>query len=154
MANITRQDVERLLQQKLAELNHMEITLKKEFTSIVDASLEYLIKSDILPNKYSRALQLIDRLSKGTIKSAISRGLGSIIGHAITFDTIRATHAAMEEVLKWLDNTNEQDPDKIGYIIDEYIRFYSVYYGEDSTLEDSSILKQFEPDLAFRKYRK
>ncbi|CAF1556089.1 unnamed protein product, partial [Rotaria sordida] len=100
MSNISREDVERLFQQKLAELNHMEITIKEEFTPIVDACLKYFIQCGIVPKPYSRGIQLIDLLSKGTIRSAISRGLSSIIGLAITFDTVRATHAAMEAVLK------------------------------------------------------
>ncbi|CAF0901486.1 unnamed protein product [Adineta steineri] len=154
MANISRQDVERLFQQKLAELNHMEITLKEEFTPMIDAVFEFCIYSKYTQTQYSHIIQLIDRLSKGAIRSAISRGLSSIISHALTFDTIRATYAAMETVLKWLDNTNEQDPDKIGYIIDEYIRYYSFFYGENFFSEDASILKQLESDLAFQKYHK
>ena len=58
----------------------------------------------------------------------------------------------MESVLKWLEKTNEQDPNKIGYIIDEYLRYWSFYYAEDYYFEDVSALKQFEPDLEFRKY--
>ncbi len=59
----------------------------------------------------------------------------------------------MESVLKWLDSTNEKDPNKIGYIIDEYIRYWIFYYAENYYWKDPSALKQFEPDLEFRKYK-
>jgi hypothetical protein len=154
MSNISREDIERIFQQKFDKLNHMEITGKQEFPAMVDVCLKYFIHAGILPERYSRALQIIDLLSRGVIRSAISTRIGSALALGMVSNTTRATHAAMEDVLKWLDKTNEQDPDKIGYIIDEYIRYWSFYFSEDYHLEDPSALKQFEPDLEFRKYKR
>ncbi|CAF0913509.1 unnamed protein product [Adineta steineri] len=134
MSDTTREDIERMFQQKLAELDHREITMKEEFVPIVDAFLKFC-------NDYTRI-----------IKSAISRGISSVFGVAMTFDTKQATRAAMESVLQWLYRTNEQDPDKIGYIIDQYMRYWLFYHAENYHLEDPSALRQFEPDLEFRNY--
>jgi hypothetical protein len=60
----------------------------------------------------------------------------------------------MENVLQWLERTNEQDPGKIGYIIDQYIRYWTFCFSENYYMEDPSALKQFEPDLEFRHYHK
>jgi len=154
MSNLSRQDVERIFQQKLAELNHIQVTTKQEFGAVVDTCFKYFIDKRIAPKRYSYILQLIDLISKGVIRSAISREVGAVFGLAITFDTIRATSAAMENVLQWLERTNEQDPDKIGYIIDQYIRYWTFYFSENYYMEDPSALKQFEPDLEFRHYHK
>lgn len=154
MSNISREKVEQNFREKLAQLNHMEITLKQEFIPIIDACLSYFNRRDLIPKPYSTILQLIDDISKGIIKSVIVRGISSLFAMSITFDTYQATQAAMESVLKWLETTNEQDSDKIGYIIDEYLRYWSFYYAEDYYFEDASALKQFEPDLEFRKYAK
>lgn len=154
MADPSRQDIERIFQEKFAALNHLEITTKETFAPLVDACLQFFIQSKKLPQPYSQIVERIDTISKGAIRSAISRGIASAIGAALTIDTYKATHAAMEDVLKWLDKTNEQDPEKIGYIIDQYIRYWSFYFSEDYHLEDPSALKQFQPDLQFRKYKK
>lgn len=154
MSNITREDIERIFQQKLAELNHMEITAAPEFSAIVDTCLKFFIKSGMVSKQYSDMLKFIDRISKGMIRSAISRGIGAMLSCAMTNNTIQGTSAAMESVLKWLEKTNETDPDKIGYIIDQYIRYWTFYFSEDYHIEDPSALKQFEPDLAFKHYKK
>jgi hypothetical protein len=154
MSNISREDVERIFQQKFAELNQIQITGKQEFGAVVDTCFKYFIDTGKAPKPYSYILQLIDLISEGVIRSALSRGIGTVFGLAITFDTRQATCAAMESVLKWLDITNEQDPDKIGYIIDQYIRYWTFYFAENYHTEDPSALKQFEPDLEFRYYKK
>jgi len=154
MSKFSREDIDRIFQQKFAELNHLEITIKPEFTVIIDTCFKFLIHKGIIPKPYSYVVQFVDLLTKGIVRSAISKGFGSACGLALTFDTYKATQAAMEAVQKWLDQTNEQDADRIGYVIDEYIRYYSFYFAENYHMEDPSALKQFEPDLQFRKYKK
>lgn len=154
MSNAARETIEQTFREKFGQLDHIEITLKQEFVPIIDAFLEHFKPLDAIPNKYSTILRFIDRISKGTVKSAIVRGTTSLLAMHITSDTYKATQTAMVSVLKWLETTNEQDSDKIGYIIDEYLRYWSFYYAEDYYFEDASALKQFEPDLEFRKYSK
>ena len=149
-----REEIERIFRHKFAELNHIEIMGEQEFTALVDACLTYFIHSGIMPKPYSYILRIIDTISEGLIRSEMSTGIESILGGSTTFDIYRATHAAMGDVLKWLDRRNEQDPDKIGYIIDQYLRYWCFYFAEDYHLEDPSALKQFEPDLKFQRYKK
>ena len=152
MSDTTHEDVERIFREKFAELNHFEITAKEEFTPLVDVCAKYLI--GVVPKPYSYICKVIDLISKGVIRSAISRGVAAALGLGIVFDTRLATNAAMESVLHWLERTNEQNPDKIAYIIDQNLRYWSIYYGEDYHFEDSSTLNRFEPDLEFKNYRK
>ena len=48
------------------------------------------------------------------------------------------------------NETGEQDPKKIGYIMDQCVRYYTYLYDDEC---DTSVLKQFEPDYKLKNYK-